>query len=165
MVTVRVSDEQADEPVDAERWVALARRVLEAEGVSSGSELSMAFVAEPVMAELNQRFAGDEGATDVLAFPIDDVVLTPGAEVAAPHPADGPAVMVGDLVICPAVAARNAPTHAGTYDDEMALLVVHGILHLLGMDHAEAGEAADMQRREGELLHRLHSASATPSPS
>jgi probable rRNA maturation factor len=59
-------------------------------------------------------------------------------------------------VICPAVAHRNAPEHAGTYDDEMALLLVHGILHLLGMDHADEDEARDMQRRERELLERFH---------
>ena len=55
-------------------------------------------------------------------------------------------------MICPAVAARNAPDHAGTYDDELALLVVHGILHVLGIDHADADETAAMQARERELL-------------
>ena len=65
-------------------------------------------------------------------------------------------LLLGDVVVCPAVAARNAPTHAGTYDDEIALLVVHGILHVLGMDHAEADEAAAMQARERDLLGRFH---------
>ena len=61
--------------------------------------------------------------------------------------------------ICPAVAARNAPEHAGTYDDELALLVVHGVLHVLGMDHAEDDETAAMQAAERELLAR----STTPA--
>ena len=60
------------------------------------------------------------------------------------------------MVICPAVAARNAPDHAGTYDDELALLVVHGILHVLGMDHADPEEEAAMQAKERSLLERFH---------
>ncbi len=62
------------------------------------------------------------------------------------------------MYICPGVAARNAPDHAGTYDDELALLVVHGILHLLGMGHEEAPEAEEMEQRERALLARFHRA-------
>lgn len=71
--------------------------------------------------------------------------------------ADAP-TMLGDVVICPVVADRNAPTHAGTYDDEIALLVVHGILHLLGMDHVDDEEARVMEHREQELLDQFHRA-------
>ena len=145
MVSVLVTDEQDDQPVDTQRWVKLARSVLEAEGMTGSGELSMAFVDEGTMAELNRRFAGEEGPTDVLAFPIDDS-----------DPGDGTPSMLGDLIICPAVAARNSPYHTGTYEDELALLVVHGILHLMGMDHLEAGEAREMQGRERELLDRFH---------
>jgi probable rRNA maturation factor len=70
-------------------------------------------------------------------------------------------LLLGDVAICPAVARRNAPTHAGTFDDELALLVVHGVLHLLGMDHAEVDERAEMQARERELLDRFHVASGS----
>jgi probable rRNA maturation factor len=59
-------------------------------------------------------------------------------------------------VVCPSVAARQAPAHAGSYDDELALLVVHGVLHVLGMDHAEPDDATRMQARERELLERYH---------
>ena len=121
------------------------------------------------MAELNLRFMGEEGPTDVLAFPIDDDVVVQSARNADPtgpgpapdiEPSDAPA-LVGDVVLCPAVAARNARSHTGdghrgTFDDEMALLVVHGVLHLLGMDHAEEGEARAMRARERELLERFH---------
>jgi hypothetical protein len=69
------------------------------------------------------------------------------------EPEDMP-VLLGDIVICPAVAHRNAPEHAGSYDDELALLVVHGLLHLMGMDHAEDDEAEEMEARERELLGR-----------
>ena len=65
-------------------------------------------------------------------------------------------LLLGDVVVCPAVAARNAPSHAGTYDDELALLIVHGILHVLGHDHAEPEETAVMQERERSLLEQFH---------
>jgi probable rRNA maturation factor len=163
-VAVFAADEQADEPVDTLRWVRLAEGVLEAEGIKGDAELSMLFVDEQAMAELNLRFLGREGPTDVLAFPIDDDVyeggrlpdsLGPAGPADDIEPSDLP-ILLGDVVVCPAVARRNAPTHAGTYEDEMALLVVHGILHLLGMDHADDEEATVMERREQELLDRLH---------
>ncbi len=65
-------------------------------------------------------------------------------------------MLLGDVVVCPAIAARQAPAHAGSYDDEIALLVVHGVLHVLGMDHAEPADEAAMQARERELLDRHH---------
>ena len=163
-VAVFAADEQSDEPVDTLRWVQLAEAVLEAEGVPGDAELSMLFVDEQAMAELNLRFLGREGPTDVLAFPIDDDVyeggrlpdsLGPAGPADDLEPSDLP-TLLGDVVVCPAVARRNAPSHAGTYEDEMALLVVHGILHLLGMDHADDEEATVMERREQELLDRLH---------
>ena len=69
-------------------------------------------------------------------------------------------MLLGDVLIFPAVDARNAPAHACTFDDEIALLVVHGILHVLGMDHAEPDEAAAMQAREREHLDRFAGASS-----
>jgi probable rRNA maturation factor len=65
-------------------------------------------------------------------------------------------LLLGDVVVCPAVAARQAPKHAGTYDDELALLVVHGVLHVLGHDHAEPDETVAMRARERDLLARFH---------
>ena len=71
-----------------------------------------------------------------------------------------PMVLLGDVVICPAVAAKNAPEHAGTLDDELALLLVHGLLHLMGMDHEEPDEAEVMEAKERQLLARHHAPSA-----
>lgn len=162
-IDVFAADEQADEPVETARWARLAGSVLEAEGVRGDAEVSLLFVDETSIAELNQRFLGRKGPTDVLAFPVDEDVyegprsadsLGPGPSV-EPDLADVP-TLLGDVVLCPAVAKRNAPTHAGTYDDEVALLVVHGVLHLLGLDHADLGEAEKMERREQELLDRFH---------
>jgi probable rRNA maturation factor len=162
-VQVFGADEQGAEPVDVGRWVDLAREVLVAEGVKGEAELSLLFVDELTIAGLNQRFMEVDGPTDVLAFPIDDPG-TPGrwpdAGTSGPDredadPAEMP-LLLGDVVVCPAVAARQAPEHAGSYEDEMALLVVHGVLHVLGHDHAEPGEAAVMQERERDLLDRFH---------
>jgi probable rRNA maturation factor len=148
-VQVFGADEQRAAPVDVPRWVELARSVLEAEGVSGDAELSLLFVDEATIAGLNRRFMDANGPTDVLAFPIDD------PDAAVPPPGRAP-LLLGDVVVCPAVAERQAPEHAGTYDDELALLVVHGVLHVLGHDHAEAVEAARMQARERELLDRFY---------
>ena len=163
-VEVFAADEQSAYPVDAMGLVRLAKAVLAAQGVKADSELSMLFVDEEAMAELNKRFLGKDGPTDVLAFPIDDDdVVEGGRSPDSLGPGNGvdpdstdPPNLLGDVVVCPAVAARNAPTHAGTYEDEMALLVVHGILHILGMDHVETEEAEAMEQRERELLERFH---------
>ncbi|MCU1460384.1 MAG: putative rRNA maturation factor YbeY [Acidimicrobiales bacterium] len=165
-IDVFVADEQSDVPVDAMRWIRLAREVLRAEGVKGEAELGVRFVDEGAMAHLNKHFLGNDGPTDVLAFPIDDDVVDrgrspdsggrgPGADE---DETDDVPVLVGDVVVCPAVAKRNAPNHAGTYEDEMALLLVHGILHLMGMDHLDDDEAAAMEQRERDLLDRFHKA-------
>jgi probable rRNA maturation factor len=162
-IEVHGVDEQTDQPVDVARWVALAHAVLDAEGVRGDAELSITFVDEKVMAELNGRFMGADGPTDVLAFPIDDPIEpgrwpdagSTGPDREPPELADLP-VLLGDVVVCPAVAARQAPEHAGTFDDELALLVVHGVLHVLGYDHAAPEETARMQAKERELLERFH---------
>ncbi|HET9441835.1 MAG TPA: rRNA maturation RNase YbeY [Acidimicrobiales bacterium] len=163
-VDVFVADEQTDRPVDTVRWARLAEQVLAAEGVRGSAELSILFVSEEDMAGLNKRFHGQEGPTDVLAFPIDEEPVEGGRSpdsggtgpgYSPTEPSDMP-LMLGDVVVCPVVADRNAPEHAGTYDDEVALLLVHGILHLLGMDHLEDEEARAMEQREQELLDKFH---------
>lgn len=164
MVEVFAADEQSDVAVEPLRWVRLAEAVLEAEGVRGDAELSIRFVDEATIADLNRRFLDEEGPTDVLSFPIDDDVVEAGRwpdnSTSRPEGPDAEEpevpVLLGDVVICPAVAARNATAHARTLDDELALLVVHGILHLLGMDHADDEEAEAMARREQELLARHH---------
>jgi len=159
---VFVADEQSDVTVDLLRWSRLARLVLDSERVAPDVHVALVFVDEAAMAQLNERFLGQQGPTDVLAFPIDDDHLPSGRHPdtggrgpgSANEPSDPP-IVLGDVVVCPTVAARQAPDHAGTVDDELALLVVHGVLHLLNYDHADEGEAASMQRRERELLEKF----------
>ena len=158
---VLIADRQDDVRVDTQRYRTLVRQVLEAEGVPPGSETALTFVGATEMAQLNEAHMGHAGPTDVLAFPLD---LAAG--VTAPdRPGPAPA-LVGDIVVCPAVAAENAaagagsrPGHDGSVAAEVDLLVVHGVLHLLGMDHAEPAEAAAMRAREAAHLRSLSSAS------
>jgi len=163
------ADEQREVPVDLARWQMLAEQVLRTEGIRGGTELSVLFVSRKDIAVLNAEHLGHEGATDVLAFPIDASVLlssdnapSTGPDRAPIDPSDLP-MLLGDVVICPAVAAEQAPTHAGTLDDELALLVVHGILHVLGHDHATPEDAALMRRRELDLLQVHHWGGAAPA--
>lgn len=142
-VTVVVSDEQHEVPVDADRWAALAVAALESEGCVG--ELTLTFVDPDEMTALNEEHMGQDGPTDVLSFPLD------------PFGADGPGPsLIGDVVICPAVAASSAPRHAGTLEDELALLTVHGVLHVVGHDHAAPEETHRMRTRELQLLELHH---------
>jgi probable rRNA maturation factor len=160
---IYAADEQADHPVNVERWARLARSVLEAEGIVSDTEVSLLFVDEATISSLNERFLDTQGPTDVLSFPIEDEVdrsgRSPDEGGTGPGSIEadtGRVVLLGDVVVCPAVAARHAVDHRVTFDDEIALLVVHGILHLLGMDHQVDGEAERMELREQQLLSRFY---------
>lgn len=132
----------------AERWAGLAAAVLQDEGVGRG-ELGLRFVDPGTMSELNSSHMGSPGPTDVLAFPIDGA----GGSVLIQEQIP----LLGDVVVCPAYAAEQAPDHAdgghdGSLGDELALLVVHGVLHVLGYDHQSDADAAAMQARERQLL-------------
>lgn len=161
-MSVFASDEQSDVEVDLERWLRLARLVLADERAPEDAEVSLIFVDETAIADLNIKFLGGTGPTDVLAFPIDDDHIPSGRQPdsggrgpGAPTDPTDPPVVLGDVVVCPLVAQRQAPDHAGTLDEELALLVVHGVLHLLNYDHAEEQETAVMQARERELLAKF----------
>lgn len=138
-----------DLPVELDPLGELLATVLASEGVPARAEASLQLVSSEVISELNAQHLGGEGPTDVLSFPIDGAGATdPGADV--PGPDDD--WLVGDVVVCAEVAAAQAADHAGTLPDELALLVVHGGLHLCGWDHADAGERSAMWERERELL-------------
>lgn len=140
-MAVFLSDEQSRE-VDAEDLLALTRHVLADRRVPEDMEVSLLLVDEQTMAALNQEHMGKEGPTDVLAFPIDE----PG-EV----PPDAPAIL-GDVVLCPDVCAEQAPRFSRSAHEELQVLTVHGLLHLLGMDHADPAAEAQMFGLTDELL-------------
>ncbi|HWF15722.1 MAG TPA: rRNA maturation RNase YbeY [Acidimicrobiales bacterium] len=161
-IDVFAADEQQAHPMDVARWAGLARRVLTSRGIKGETEVSLLFVDEEAMARLNEQFLGKSGPTDVLSFPIED---EPGPTGRSPDfggtgpgssAEDGVLMLLGDVVICPAVAARHAEEHGVSVDDEIALLVVHGLLHLLGMDHEIDAEAERMEALEQQLLKRFY---------
>jgi probable rRNA maturation factor len=154
---VAVVDEQSAVEVDVDHLAGLARAVLVDHGIAGG-ELSLTFVDEDTITDLNRRYLEGEGPTDVLAFPLDAPL-----EVADADADDVVPVLWGDVVVCPAVAERQAAARSSATGDELALLVVHGVLHVLGLDHAEPEEAAAMQAAEQRLLKRWHRpASSSP---
>jgi probable rRNA maturation factor len=158
-VEVFGTDEQSEVPIDVLRWVRLARLVLREEKVPGEAELSLLFVDEQAISDLNERFLEGEGPTDVLAFPMDDDVVLGGRQPdqggrgpGAPTEPGDPPYIIGDVVVAPTYAQRQAESRGIPLDDEIALLVVHGVLHLLNYDHAEDADTAAMQRREREIL-------------
>jgi len=148
-MNVFLADEQ-DEPIEPEPLRNLALDVLAAEDLPDGTEVSVVFVGPDEMQRYNERFMKRQGPTDVLAFPLEH--LHPGKRVAVTP--NGPPLNLGDVFICPRVVKENATTAGVNYDDELSLMVVHGMLHLLGYDHFDDREAAAMERREAELLAR-----------
>jgi probable rRNA maturation factor len=161
-IDVFAADEQEDHPIAVARWAELTRRVLADRGIRGETEVSLLFVDEDAIAALNEQFLGKRGPTDVLSFPIEDepgpTGRSPDLGGSGPGSAaeQGALTLLGDVVICPTVAARNAVEHEVSLDDEVALLVVHGLLHLLGLDHEEDAEAERMEALEQELLTRFY---------
>ena len=123
----------------------LARFTLSRLRVHPQAELCLKLVDEATIAHFNERWLDQPGPTDVLSFPMDE--LRPGLEG---EPADEG--ILGDLLLCPQYAASQAPAYSRTADDEMHLLTIHGILHLLGYDHAEPAEEREMFALQARLL-------------
>jgi probable rRNA maturation factor len=143
-VTVDVNDESG-ENVDAPRLASLARFVLDRLRVHPLAELSILAVDTATMTTLHEHWMDESGPTDVLSFPMDE--LRPGSDDREPEPG-----LLGDVVLCPAVARTQAAAAGHSTDEELDLLCTHGILHLLGYDHAEPDEEREMFGRQGELL-------------
>ncbi|MFI5844405.1 rRNA maturation RNase YbeY [Catenuloplanes sp. NPDC051500] len=134
--------------VDTDAILGVARHALDEMGVNPLAELSILLVDIEYMSELNHRWMGGDGPTDVLAFPMDEGSVDHGpGESSGSEPA-----LLGDIVLCPEVAAKQAVTAGHTAADEMHLLTVHGALHLLGYDHAEPEEEREMFGLQARLL-------------
>ncbi len=138
---VFMANEQ-DLPVDHDRLAALATHTLESEEVDDSAELSILFVSAEHIRKLNSHFAGDNYPTDVLAFPMMDGD--------SDDEETGP--LLGDVVVCPEIAKRNAERIGHSLSDELGVLVVHGTLHLLGYDHQGPRDKEAMDRRQQEIL-------------
>lgn len=157
--------------VDVDRWAEVAKMALVGESVIAG-QLDLIFVDVDEMAELNVAHMGHEGPTDVLSFPLDGddddqfpggddgpgldgVPNLDGVPDGASGLGGGVPIHLGDVVVCPEVAERQAPEHCGTLEAELSLLIIHGVLHILGHDHAEPAETKIMQDRERQHLGTL----------
>ncbi|HEX6501420.1 MAG TPA: rRNA maturation RNase YbeY [Micromonosporaceae bacterium] len=146
-MSIEIANESgADVDTDAIR--AVARYALDEMGVNPLAELSILMVDVDYMTELNHRWMGGDGPTDVLAFPMDEGTVDHGPSEAA----GGEPALLGDIVLCPEVAARQAVTAGHSTADELHLLTVHGVLHLLGYDHAEPDEEREMFGLQARLL-------------
>jgi probable rRNA maturation factor len=141
---VFVANEQ-EIPVNEARSAALVRHTLTSEALDDNSEISILFVTADHIRRLNKRFAGNDHATDVLAFPMMDE--------------DEDTFLLGDVVVCPSIAEENAHKLGHGVGKEIDALLVHGTLHLLGYDHQGVDDKAKMDKRVEEVL-----ASFIPQP-
>ena len=149
-MSIDVNDESGDparpeDGLDPERLSRLARYVLDELKVHPQAELSVLAVDVPAMSALHLQWMDEEGPTDVLSFPMDE--LRPGKDGEEPEPG-----LLGDVVLCPEVAAAQAAATGHSTRDELDLLLTHGILHLLGYDHAEPREEQEMFGLQRALL-------------
>ncbi|KKW64678.1 rRNA maturation RNase YbeY [Mycolicibacterium elephantis] len=145
-MSIEVSNESGID-VSEDELISVARFVIRKLNVHPAAELSMVLLDTAAMADLHMRWMDLPGPTDVMSFPMDE--LEPGGRPDAPEP--GPA-MLGDIALCPEFAAEQAVAAGHSLGQELALLTVHGVLHLLGYDHAEPDEEREMFALQRQLL-------------
>jgi probable rRNA maturation factor len=139
---------ETDVDVDVHRLEQLARHVLDEMRIHPLVELSVRLIDEGAMTALHEHFMNEPGPTDVLAFPMDE--LHDQREDGQDE--DAPPTLLGDVVLCPAVAERQAASARHSTEAELHLLCTHGILHLLGYDHGEPAEEREMFTLQTRLL-------------
>lgn len=153
-MSIEVNNESG-EAVDERMLCELGRYVLDELGINPLAELSIVLLDTTSMAALHQQWMQLPGPTDVMAFPMDGAeLLTDRVDPSAPPPTDDSisAAMLGDVVLCPAVAREQAGTAGHSAEAELVLLCTHGILHLLGYDHGEAEEERQMFQLQQRLV-------------
>ena len=156
-MTIEIANESGIS-VDEPALAALARYVLDEMRIHPLAELSVVLVDSATISDLHQRWLGEPGPTDVLAFPMDELrPPPPGSDRNDRVPdADATPNVIGDVVLCPEVATEQAAQAQRPVTDELELLCTHGILHLLGYDHAEPDERAAMFGLQDRLLDSWH---------
>ena len=149
-MSVFLANEQSEE-VDLPPLHNLAELVISQEGYPDETELTLLLVDEEEMTGYNHRFLDRAVPTDVLSFPVEE--LLPG--IVPEHDPHGPPLMIGDVIVAPTYVRKKAAEFDVSFEDEMALMVTHGILHLLGYDHEDDEDAERMEKRERDLLAML----------
>lgn len=147
-MSIEINNESTQE-VDESRVLALARFALDKMKIHPGAELAIIFVDEPAMEQLHIQWMDETGPTDVLSFPMDE--LRPGTDQELT-----PAGLLGDIVICPQVATTQAVAAEHETINEILMLTTHGILHLLGFDHAEPEEEKEMFDIQKQILKSFY---------
>ena len=145
-MSIEIANESGIE-VDEAALSSVARHALEQLGVNPLAELSVIVVDTGTMSALHERWMGEPGPTDVLAFPMDELDTARGPEEPEPGP-----TLLGDVVLCPEYARRGARAAGHSLGDELELLTTHGVLHLLGYDHADPEREREMFALQGKLL-------------
>ena len=140
---------ESTESVDEVRVLVLATFALDYMHLHPDTDLAIVFVDEPAMEVLHIQWMDEPGPTDVLSFPMDE--LRPGSEGQLT-----PAGLLGDIVVCPQVAATQAEAAGHATINEILLLTTHGVLHLLGFDHAEPDEEKEMFGLQREILEAFY---------
>lgn len=143
-MSVEINNE-SDVEIGEERLQRLVSFVLESMFVHADTELSLVFVDEPAMEQLHVQWMDEPGTTDVLSFPMDE--LRPGRP-----DAPSPAGLLGDIVVCPQVAIVQAENAGHSLEQELTVLVTHGMLHLMGFDHGTPDEEAEMFGLQRDLV-------------
>jgi len=143
-MTVEINNESGSE-ADSTGLVRLAEFTLSQLRIHPQTELSILLVDEDTMSAYHEKYMGEPGPTDVLSFPMDELRIPSDDE-------EPPIGLLGDVVLCPAVTSKQAAERGRTPDAEAEYLLVHGLLHLLGFDHAEPGEKAEMFGLKDRLL-------------
>ena len=136
-----------EQGVDEAELASVARYVLDEMGIHPMAELSVLLVDTAAMEQLHIQWMDEPGPTDVLSFPMDE--LRPARAEDDNEPVPG---LLGDVVLCPEVAEKQAKDASHSTAEELRLLTTHGILHLLGYDHAEPEEEAEMFGLQKQLL-------------
>ena len=145
-MTIEVANESGI-GVDELMLISVARYTLDRLDIHPQAELSLLLIDIDAMTELHVKWMDEAGPTDVMSFPMDELDTARRPDEAGPGPA-----LLGDVVLCPAVAAQQAEQAGHGLDDELHLLTVHGVLHLLGYDHDEPDAEREMFRLQNELL-------------
>jgi len=140
-------DNRCGSPLPLQHIEELARFVLEAEGLPKNTELSVSFVGLAEISELNSTYRNKTGPTDILSFELDD-------PWDASITQEDDQVFVGDIVINPDIAQKNAALEEVTLEEELWVLVIHGILHLVGYDHIEPEDARVMEHKEDKYFEQ-----------
>jgi probable rRNA maturation factor len=153
-VSIEIANESGV-AVEETSIVSAARFALDKMEVSPLAELSIMLVTLDVMEDLHERWMDLPGPTDVMAFPMDELDSSRRPDAADPSPA-----LLGDIVLCPAFAKDQAKTAGHALIDELHLLTVHGVLHLLGYDHAEPAEEREMFGLQKRILDEFQAATA-----